>query len=193
MPKGKRKGKKKAAGRGAPKGNRNAVGHGAPVGNVNAETHGAYSRPRLTPEEQAAIDALTDDFETNALRTLKNLEAKRKDLERRLAALDNLPEDEATLLDRSMTMIRPDGTEVRYVNRSGAFARRMILEGELNRVDGRIIKLLDSFKSYHVEQKRLELERERFEFKKQTVRGVFCFDESGNVVPEDDADEIIDA
>ena len=63
MPKGKRKGKKKAAGRGAPKGNRNAVGHGAPAGNANAETHGAYSRPRLTPEEQSAIDSLTDDFE----------------------------------------------------------------------------------------------------------------------------------
>ena len=184
-------GKPKGRKRGGQKGNTNAKGHGAPKGNTNAEKHGAYSRPRLTAEEWAGIESLTGDFEGNALRMLKNLEAKRADLENRLADLERLPEDEAALLDKTMTMVRPDGTETRYINRSGTFARRMVLEGEINRVDGRIIKLLDSFKSHEEARRRLELDKERFEFKKQVVRGVFTFDENGTAVPEDDGDEII--
>lgn len=167
--------------RGAPRGNKNAVGHGAPSGNANAETHGAYSVPRLDrlpAEELEEIESLTEEFRGNALQQLKRLLAKRADLERRMRELEAMPQDKAELLDRSMTMIASDGKEIEYKNRSSPFTRRMTLEGELNRIDGRIIKLLDSIKGREMEEKRLELERERLEFARQKEMGVFVTGET---------------
>lgn len=181
--------------RGAPRGNRNAAGHGAPPGNVNAESHGAYSRPRLKlldEDTRREIEGLTETFSGNALRQLKRLEAKRADLERRIGALQELPEDRAELLDRTMTMKLPDGGKMEYISKSSPFSRRMTLEAELNRVDGRIIKLLDSIKSKEAEQKRLELERERLEFSKQKIKGIFTMDEDGTIRPDEDPDEIVE-
>lgn len=180
--------------KGAPQGNRNAVGHGAPKGNVNAETHGAYSAPRLELLDEATrreIEGLQETFAGNALRELKRLEAKRADLERRIGELQELAEDKADLLDRTMTMTLPDGGVMEYINKSSPFSRRMTLEAELNRVDGRIIKLLDSIKSQEAEQKRIDLERERLEFNKQKIKGVFTMDEDGRVRPDEDQDEIV--
>lgn len=181
--------------KGAPRGNRNAAGHGAPEGNTNAETHGAYSTPRLELLDEATrkeIEELQGTFDGNALRELKRLEAKRADLERRIGALQNLPEDQAELLDRTMTMTLPDGGAMEYISKSSPFSRRMTLEAELNRVDGRIIKLLDSIKSQEAEGKRLELERERLEFNKQKARGVFNFGEDGTALPDEETDEIVE-
>ena len=180
--------------RGAPMGNQNARGHGAPEGNTNAETHGAFSRPRierLSPEQRAEIEALEATFDTNALRHLRRLEIKRADLESRIADLQDRPEDAADLLDRTMSM-KTGERELLYQFRSTPFSRRMILEGELNRVDGRIQKLLDSIKSHEAEKNRLDLERERLEFNKQKAAGVFNFNEAGTAVPEDDEPEIVD-
>ncbi|MCD7919471.1 MAG: phage terminase small subunit-related protein [Clostridiales bacterium] len=151
--------------RGGQPGNQNAKGHGAPKGNTNAETHGAYSAPRLerlTEEERQRIQSLTAEFDSNALAELRRLETKRADLEQKIAALED-GEPEALYLDRLMTMEMPDGGEMKYRSESSAFTRRMVLEAELNRVDGRIIKLLDSFKSRGAETQRMELERKRFE------------------------------
>ena len=182
--------------KGAPRGNKNAAGHGAPEGNTNAETHGAYSRPRLDlldEGQRREIEELQETFEGNALRALKRLEAKRADLERRIGELQDVPEDEANLLDHTMTMTLPDGGRMEYINKSSPFSRRMTLEAELNRVDGRIIKLLDSIKSRESERERLKLDRERLEFSRQKAAGVFNFDdETGEVVPEDGEDEIIE-
>lgn len=181
--------------RGAPRGNKNAEGHGAPEGNANAETHGAYSQPRiekLKQEEKEEIEALTESFRGNAVSMLKKLWAKRADLERRLAELEELPEDKADLLDRSMTMTLPGGQEMKYTNKSAPFSRRMLLEAELNRVDGRIIKLLDSIKSQENEEKRLELERLRLEFAKQKATGIFNLGENGEVEKEDEEDEVVE-
>lgn len=179
--------------RGAPKGNQNAKGHGAPAGNTNAETHGAYSRPRierLTQDQRAEIEALEASFTPNAMRHLKRLEVKRADLENRIAELQDRPEDTADLLDRTMSMSTGE-KELLYQFRSTPFSRRMILEGELNKVDGRIQKLLDAIRGQEAEQRRLDLERERLEFNKQKAAGVFNFDENGTIVPEEDAPEII--
>lgn len=173
--------------RGAPKGNQNAAGHGAPKGNTNAETHGAYSRPRmdrLTESEQQEIEALQADFINNALRQLKRLEIKRADLEKRIADLQNTPED-TKLLDRTMN-IRSKSKNTNYQFYSAPFSRRMILESELNRVDGRIIKLLDSIKNHENEQKRFDLDRERLEFQKQKALGVFNLDDDGMIIPDDE-------
>ena len=183
--------------KGAPRGNQNAVGHGAPEGNTNAETHGAYSRPRmdlLSDAEREEIEGIQEAFSGNALRQLKRLEAKRADLERRIGALRDLPEDKAELLDRTMTMLLPGGGSMEYISKSSPFSRRMTLEQELNRVDGRIIKLLDSIKSQEDAQKRLELERERLGFSKQKARGIFNFGDGGEILPDNEGpeDEIIE-
>lgn len=183
--------------KGAPRGNKNAAGHGAPEGNTNAETHGAYSRPRLEmldEDQRREIEALQETFGGNALRELKRLEAKRADLERRIGELQDAPEDTAELLDHTMTMTLPDGAKMEYINKSSPFSRRMKLEDELNRVDGRIIKLLDSIKSHEAERERLKLDRERLEFSKQKAAGVFNFDdETGEIKPDgDETEEIID-
>lgn len=177
--------------RGAPRGNKNAAGHGAPVGNANAETHGAYSVPRLdrlTAEELAEIESLAEEFRGNALQQLKRLLAKRADLERRMRELEAMAQDKAELLNRTMKMVSSDGKEIEYENKSSPFTRRMTLEGELNRVDGRIIKLLDSIKGREMEEERLKLERERLEFSRQKAMGIFTSDGDG----EDGVDEIVE-
>jgi hypothetical protein len=178
---------------GAPAGNKNAAGHGAPEGNTNAEKHGAYSRPRvelLSDDEREEIEGLQESFYGNALRELKRLEVKRADLERRIGQLQEDGEEEtADLLDGKMVMELPDGGTMVYTNTSSAFSRRMKLEGELNRVDGRIIKLLDSIRGQENERRRIELEEKRLVFQQQKAAGIFNYDENGQLIPEEDMGE----
>ena len=47
----------------------------------------------------------------------------------------------------------------------------MKVEAELNKLHGRIIKQLDSIKSYEMESRRLQLEERRLELMKQRVTG----------------------
>ena len=49
----------------------------------------------------------------------------------------------------------------------------MKLEAELNKIHGRIIKLIDSIKGYEMEARRLELEERRFRFAKQRATGEY--------------------
>lgn len=166
---------------GAPKGNKNAKGHGAPAGNTNAETHGAYSRPRMetfTPEQIQQIENLTTEFEQNALRQYQSLYAKKYDLERRIASM-NTDDEEKLYRDRQMIMQMPDGGTMVYDNFSTAFERRMKLEAELNKTDGRIQKVMDSFKTREEFQIRMDFERERLEFHKAKAMGEFS-------VPDDE-------
>lgn len=166
--------KRKKRRRGGQFGNQNSKGHGAPAGNTNAETHGAYSMPRsdrLTPEQIQEIQDITAEFEPTAVIQLRRLLAKQADLERRIQALDQEAGD--LYLDRIMTMELPDGGEMKYRSESSAFSRQMVLEAELNRVHGRIIKLLDSLRGLESERKRLELERQRLEFNRQKALGIF--------------------
>lgn len=163
---------------GAPKGNQNAAGHkggGAPVGNRRAETHGAYSAPRIEeflPEEREEIENLPPKFMEIAVRQLRSLYAKKIDLEKRIAAM-NADDQETLYRDRSMTMQMPDGGEMKYDNFSTAFERRMKLEAELNKTDGRIQKVMDSFKTREEFQVRMDFERERLEFHKAKAMGEF--------------------
>lgn len=185
-----------AAGHGAPYGNTNAVGHGAPHGNINAETHGAYTVPRVeiwSADRLAWLDALTLNFDDNALDQYKRLKAKELDLEQRIFALDQ--EDEDTLhLDRLTTMEMPDGGEMKYRTESTAFSRRMQLEAELNRVHGRILKLLDSMRNAEMERQRIRIEREKLQFSKQRALGIFNVNESGtDIAPEEDSEEIVES
>lgn len=179
---------------GAPKGNKNAMGNsgGATKGNNRAETHGAYSTPRMenwSEEQIRKIERLTTEFQTNALDQFKKLCAKQLDLEMRIAALDDSDEDQL-YRDRVMIMKMPDGGTMQYDSQSSAFSRRMTLEAELNRVQGRIQKMLDSFKTNEEFQQRLKLERERFEFSKMKALGEFSINENGDVEPEIESDDI---
>lgn len=172
--------------RGAQPGNKNAInnrGGGAPKNNTNAQTHGAYSCPRIeewTEEERRQIAELEMVFSDRAEDELRMLWAKQHDLERKIQELD----EERLYLDRLMTMEMPGGEEMKYKSESSGFTRRMVLEGELNRVQGRIAKILDAVRCREDAEKRLKFEREKFQFAKEKTMGVFGDDE------EEDTDSV---
>ena len=205
--------------RGGQKGNQNAKGHGAPERNRNAETHGAYSSvyfDELTEEEKTLIESVTLDTSENMLRELQTLIAKENDLKKRIAKLNN--DDTGELYTDKVVEMRtprkaediPDpygsytGEEQGGSNttpldvtmettiKSSAFERAMKLEAELNKIHGRIIKLLDSIKSYELEQRRISLEEKRYKLMKQKISGEYDVDpdtgEIDDTYTEDDSD-----
>lgn len=60
--------------------------------------------------------------------------------------------------------------------KASSFERVLKLEAELNKIHGRIIKLLDSIKSYELEARRIELEEKKYRFAKQRITGEFDVD-----------------
>ncbi|TGY93425.1 hypothetical protein E5329_18575 [Petralouisia muris] len=187
---------------GAQKGNQNAKGHGAPKRNRNAQTHGAYSTvyfDELTEEEKKLIESVTLDTSENMLRELQTLIAKENDLKKRIAELNSNNTGEL-FVDRVVEMRTPKKAEdsdpygtytgeategsskppldvaMETTIKSSAFERAMKLEAELNKIHGRIIKLLDSIKSYELEQRRISLEERRYALMKQKVSGVYDVD-----------------
>lgn len=187
--------------RGGQKGNQNAKGHGAPLRNRNAETHGAYSAvyfDELTDEEKTLIESVTLDVADNMLRELQTLIAKENDLKKRIAEL-NKDTTGQLHTDKVVEMRTPkkaeettdpygayNGTEagssttldvtMETTVKSSSFERAMKLEAELNKIHGRIIKLLDSIKSYELEQRRIALEEKRYALMKQKISGEFEVD-----------------
>lgn len=189
--------------RGGQKGNKNAKGHGAPLRNKNAETHGAYSTvyfDELTEEEKTLIESITLNTSENMLRELQTLVAKEKDLEKRIADL-NGGDTGQLYTDKVVEMRTPRKAEdnpdpygtyagaegeggnnppldvaMETTIKSSAFERAMKLEAELNKTHGRIIKLLDSIKSYEVEQRRISLEEKRYALMKQKISGEYEVD-----------------
>lgn len=189
--------------RGGQKGNKNAKGHGAPLRNKNAETHGAYSTvyfDELTEEEKTLIESVTLNTSENMLRELQTLIAKENDLKKRIADLNS--NDTGQLYTDKVVEMRtprkaednpdPYGTYAGAENEGGnttpldvamettikssAFERAMKLEAELNKIHGRIIKLLDSIKSYELEQRRISLEEKRYALMKQKISGEYEVD-----------------
>lgn len=75
-------------------------------------------------------------------------------------------------------------TAMKTIIKSSAFDRAMKVEAELNRLHGRIIKQIDSIKSYEMEERRLSLEERKYNLAKQKLTGEFVFD--------DETEEIID-
>ena len=75
-------------------------------------------------------------------------------------------------------------TAMKSIIKASAFDRAMKIESELNRLHGRIIKQLDSMKSYEMEMKRLQLERCKYNLAKQKLTGEIDID--------DEKEEIID-
>lgn len=184
--------------RGGQFGNKNAEGAGAPKGNKNAETHGGYSSidlNNLPEEDQAYISNLSLDTETNFRNELQILLAKEKDIRRRLEALDYEPEDKLYLSRESEMQAVPkpeqlEGLEpeerverisklqptLKTITRDSKFERQQKLLVAFDRIHGRIIKLLDSIKTYQLDCKRIELDQQRYELSKEKVKGAFEFD-----------------
>lgn len=184
--------------RGGQFGNKNAEGAGAPKGNKNAETHGGYSSidlNNLPEEDQAYIFNLSLDTETNFKNELQILLAKEKDIRRRLEALDYEPEDKLYLSRESEMQAVPkpeqlEGLEpeerverisklqptLKTITRDSKFERQQKLLVAFDRIHGRIIKLLDSIKTYQLDCKRIELDQQRYELSKEKVKGAFEFD-----------------
>lgn len=184
--------------RGGQFGNKNAEGAGAPKGNKNAETHGGYSSidlNNLPEEDQAYISNLSLDAETNFKNELQILLAKEKDIRRRLETLDYEPEDKLYLSRESEMQAVPkpeqlEGLEpeerverisklqptLKTITRDSKFERQQKLLVAFDRIHGRIIKLLDSIKTYQLDCKRIELDQQRYELSKEKVKGAFEFD-----------------
>lgn len=184
--------------RGGQFGNKNAEGAGAPKGNKNAETHGGYSSidlNNLPEEDQAYISNLSLNTETNFRNELQILLAKEKDIRRRLEALDYEPEDKLYLSRESEMQAVPkpeqlEGLEpeerverisklqptLKTITRDSKFERQQKLLVAFDRIHGRIIKLLDSIKTYQLDCKRIELDQQRYELSKEKVKGAFEFD-----------------
>ena len=184
--------------RGGQFGNKNAEGAGAPKGNKNAETHGGYSSidlNNLPEEDQAYMSNLSLDTETNFKNELQILLAKEKDIRRRLEALDYEPEDKLYLSRESEMQAVPkpeqlEGLEpeerverisklqptLKTITRDSKFERQQKLLVAFDRIHGRIIKLLDSIKTYQLDCKRIELDQQRYELSKEKVKGTFEFD-----------------
>ena len=77
-------------------------------------------------------------------------------------------------------------TAMKSIVKSSAFDRRQKVEAELNRVHGRVLKLLDSIKSYELERERIGIERERLELTRAKLTGAFDVEDE-----DDDTEEII--
>ena len=75
------------------------------------------------------------------------------------------------------------------VIKASAFDRAMKLEAELNKIHGRIIKLLDSIKGYELESRRVRLEERKYNLAKQKLSGAYDIDpETGEIIDENDED-----
>ena len=71
-------------------------------------------------------------------------------------------------------------TAMKSIIKSSPFDREMKVEDELNKLNGRIIKQLDSIKAHEMESRRLQLEERRLELMKQKLTGEIDID------PEDE-------
>lgn len=73
---------------------------------------------------------------------------------------------------------RPDNMETatETVIKVSSFDRMMKLEAELNKTHGRIIKLLDSIKTYEIDQRKLDLEERKYNLAKQKITGEYNID-----------------
>lgn len=191
---------------GGQQGNANAAAHGAPERNTNAEKHGAYSTVHLdslSPDERAYVEGVTLDTQENMLRELQLLMAKEGDLKRRVKTME-LESPETLHVDRVIETRRTkdkdaDGGDSKAAAddalmlsaettiKVSPFDREMKLEAELNKTHGRILKLLDSIKSYELESRRLELEERKYRLAKQRLKGEYEVDPITGEIDDSDA------
>lgn len=176
--------------RGAPLGNKNAVGGGAPLKNVNAETHGAYTKIHLddlTDEQAQLLQKLCSlDVVGKLNYELQLLFLKEQDIEKRLSELEkNVTVENGEVydtlhLDRKIVVGSEKGETVTTVNVS-TFQRRASLETELDKIHGRILKVLKAITDYEFKRRNQRLAEKSYVLQKQKISGEFIYDNEGNL------------
>lgn len=67
-------------------------------------------------------------------------------------------------------------TAMKTIIKASPFDRAMKVEAELNKLNGRIIKLLDSMRACEAESRRIELEHKKYELSRQKLTGAIDVD-----------------
>ena len=210
-------GNKNAAGAGAPMGNKNAETHGAYsavriadlppeqreyIEGITLETEAnMLTELRLLIAKEADlqnkiaalegadpdtlyIDRVVEMRTPKGQERLKQQMEKLERLQRAIAALQDTTGDKARELEESAYNVT-----MQTVIKASAFDRAMKLEAELNKIHGRIIKLLDSIKGYELESRRVRLEERKYNLAKQKLSGAFEIDpETGEIDDETESD-----
>lgn len=123
------------------------------------------------------------DAESGKLPT-RQQEKKLERLQREIAALQDTTGDKARELEESAYNVT-----MQTVIKASAFDRAMKLEAELNKIHGRIIKLLDSIKGYELESRRVRLEERKYNLAKQKLSGAYEIDPTtGEIDDETEGD-----
>lgn len=132
---------------------------------------------------QREEDALLWDMDADGGKPpSRQQEKKLERLQREIAALTDTTNDRAEELEKNAYNVT-----MQTVIKASAFDRAMKLEVELNKIHGRIIKLLDSIKGYEMECRRARLEERKHQLAKQKLVGAFEIDpETGEIDDETD-------
>lgn len=118
----------------------------------------------------------------------KRQEKKLETLQREIAELQDTTADKERELEESGYNVSEQ-----TVIKASAFERAMKLEAELNKIHGRIIKLLDSIKGYELESRRVRLEERKYNLAKQKLSGAFDIDpDTGEINDEADGGDLGD-
>ena len=118
----------------------------------------------------------------------KRQEKKLETLQREIAELQDTTADKERELEESGYNV-----SAQTVIKASAFERAMKLEAELNKIHGRIIKLLDSIKGYELESRRVRLEERKYSLAKQKLSGAFDIDpDTGEINDEADGGDLGD-
>lgn len=174
-------------------GNKNAVGHGAPPNNDNNIRHGAYERVMrslLGDEEREIFDdpAAGDDVLNELKQLLATLNTKEVRLMKRIeqakaAAKGNLLLDSVnktvtekrsglfSVDEKTGKLVKQKNTgffdgereDTTVTNTTSVFDALSKLEAELDRVQGRKLKVLAQIESIRQSREKLEIERQRAE------------------------------
>lgn len=203
--KGGQRGNKNAAGRTPKKdGNKNAVTHGAfaKAGIEDIDPEKAAQITATKPGE--SIEKMTEELKSLLVRKayLEGLlqqytapEAEGAFYADKLVhmavpkTLEEIQGEQDSGIDTGQVKDPEGGTEklktaMKTIIKSSAFDRAMKVEAELNRLHGRIIKQIDSIKSYEMEERRLSLEERKYQLAKQKL--------TGEIIVDDETEEIID-
>lgn len=118
----------------------------------------------------------------------KRQEKKLETLQREIAELQDTTAEKERELEESGYNV-----SAQTVIKASAFERAMKLEAELNKIHGRIIKLLDSIKGYELESRRVRLEERKYNLAKQKLSGTFDIDpDTGEINDEADGGDLGD-
>lgn len=157
---------------GGQRGNRNAVGNngGAPIGNKNNFRHGAYERVMAGLMETDEAEIFKDEetglsIEAELRQTLAGLNAKEVRLMKHIAQVRKDMDPNAFLASTSEE--HRVGDEMSFdsdsVFKVSPFEALTKLEAELDKVQGRKIKVLAQLDAIQVSRERLNLEKKRLD------------------------------